>query len=135
MPARVFAFVLADDAERYTAKELADGLQVSPAAISGALRVLIQAGLIGREREPGSPVDQYRIYDSDVWSAIYGPRVAQMERSEATLQGFLDEMDPGRPGAQRVRETLEFFRFFRKETATFIERWHRYREEYDLGVR
>jgi hypothetical protein len=40
MPARVFAYVLADDAERYTAAELADALRVSPAAISGAVRTL-----------------------------------------------------------------------------------------------
>ncbi|HEU0285555.1 MAG TPA: helix-turn-helix domain-containing protein, partial [Nocardioidaceae bacterium] len=44
MPSRVFAYFLADEAERYTARELATGLRVSPAAISGAVRYLIQAG-------------------------------------------------------------------------------------------
>ena len=44
MPARVFAAILADDAGRLTAGELAERLQVSPAAISGAVRYLTQAG-------------------------------------------------------------------------------------------
>ena len=35
MPARVFAYILADDRSVYTAAELAQGLHVSPAAISG----------------------------------------------------------------------------------------------------
>lgn len=134
MPAQVFAYVLADDAERYTAKDLADGLQVSPAAISGAVRVLLQAALLGREREPGSRVDHYRIYDSDIWSAIYDPRIAQLERSEAILQKFLDEMNPDRAGAQRVRETLEYFRFFQHEAAETMQRWRLYRAEHGLGV-
>ena len=38
MPARVFASVLAEDAGALTAAELAERLQVSPAAISGAVR-------------------------------------------------------------------------------------------------
>ena len=42
MPARVFACVLADDAGALTAGELAERLQVSPAAISGAVRWLTQ---------------------------------------------------------------------------------------------
>ena len=52
MPARVLAYALADDADRYTASELASGLRVSPAAISGAVRTLVQFGLLRREREP-----------------------------------------------------------------------------------
>ena len=53
MPARVFAYVIADDAERYTARELAEGLRVSPAAISGALKVLVGSGILARDRTPG----------------------------------------------------------------------------------
>ena len=61
MAARVFAYVLAEDAERYTAADLAKGLGVSRAAISGAVRDLVHAGLVSKEREPGARVDHYRI--------------------------------------------------------------------------
>src|SRR6185436_10524901 len=50
MPARVFAAILADDGGRLTARELAERLSVSPAAISGAVRYLTQAGMIERGR-------------------------------------------------------------------------------------
>ena len=45
MPARVFACVLADDSGGLTAADLAERLQVSPAAISGAVRWLMQMHL------------------------------------------------------------------------------------------
>lgn len=134
MPARVFAFVLADDAESYTASELAEGVQVSPAAISGAVRMLVQAGLLGREREPGSRVDHYRVYDSDVWSAIMDQRMPLMDRTISTLERLVADLDESRPGGMRARETLEFYRFMRSEQAELMERWRKYRAEHSFGV-
>jgi ABC-2 type transport system ATP-binding protein len=46
MPARVFAALLATDSGRLTAAELGERLQVSPAAISGAVRYLTQVALV-----------------------------------------------------------------------------------------
>jgi hypothetical protein len=42
--ARRSSTVLAEDADRYTAGELAAGLRVSPAGISGAVRCLVHPG-------------------------------------------------------------------------------------------
>ena len=36
MAARVFAYALAEDSDRYTAADFAEGLQISPAAVSGS---------------------------------------------------------------------------------------------------
>lgn len=134
MPARVFAYVLADDAEKYTASELAEGLQVSPAAISGAVRMLVRGGLLGKERAPGSRVDHYRVYDSDVWSAIFDQRMPIIDRTITTLERLLVDLNPDRPGAKRARETLEFYRFIRSEQAALMERWRKHRQEHNLGV-
>ena len=46
MPARVFVALLATDSGRLTAAELAELLQVSPAAVSGAVRYLAQVSLV-----------------------------------------------------------------------------------------
>ena len=54
MPARVFAALLASEPGRLNAAELAELLQVSPAAVSGSVRYLSQVGLVSRESEPGS---------------------------------------------------------------------------------
>ncbi|MQA15229.1 MAG: MarR family transcriptional regulator [Pseudonocardiaceae bacterium] len=128
MPARVFAYVLADDAERYTAGELAAGLRVSPAAISGAVRFLVQAGLLGKEREPGARADHYRVYDDDVWSAITKQQDPIFERYDDVLSEGVELLDQTRPGGRRVRETLEFYRFMHAEMPMMMERWRQHRD-------
>jgi predicted transcriptional regulator len=126
MPARVFAFVLADDAERYTANDLASGLQVSPAAISGAVRHLVQLGYLAKERLPGDRADTYRIYDSDVWGSIVMQQdhvLESYERVAAEGARILGDT----PGGRRLRETEEFFAFLRSEQPRIIQRWHEHR--------
>ncbi|WP_232331731.1 GbsR/MarR family transcriptional regulator [Nocardia puris] len=129
MSARVFAYVLADDADRYTAQELATGLRVSAAAISGAVRHLVQIGLLGREREPGARTDTYRVYDDDVWYAITMHRQEALDRSIRFLSDGVELLDHARPGGQRVRETLEYYRFMRAEVPDAMRRWQRRRAE------
>ena len=123
MPARVFAFALADDADHYTAGELARRLRVSPAAISGAVRYLVQVGLLGREREPGARSDTYRIYDDDVWYAITMQREPLLRRWEEGLAEGVQLLGTDRPGGQRLKETQEFFAFLRAELPRLLERW------------
>jgi DNA-binding transcriptional regulator GbsR (MarR family) len=123
MAARVFAFALADDADRYTASELADGLRVSPAAISGAVRFLVQSGLLGKEREPGSRSDTYRVYDDDVWGAITRQRLPMLDRWADGLSEGLERLDPKSPGWRRLRETQAYFEFVREHSAELMERW------------
>src|ERR1700743_728911 len=50
MPARVFVALLVTDSGRLSAAELAAVLRISPAAVSGAVRYLIQLGLAHQER-------------------------------------------------------------------------------------
>ena len=52
LPARVFVALLVEDAGYLSAAELAERLHISPAAVSGAVRYLIQVQLVRREREP-----------------------------------------------------------------------------------
>src|SRR3954467_5891781 len=66
MPARVFSALLATDSGAMTTAEIVDVLEVSPAAISGAVRYLIEQNLARREWQPGSRREVYRLHD-DVW--------------------------------------------------------------------
>jgi predicted transcriptional regulator len=129
MPARVFAYVLAHDAERYTAAELATALQVSPAAISGAVRTLVQAGLLGKEREPGARVDTYRIYDEDVWGTITAQRSQQIAPFEQLAEEGAELLGPHTPGGRRMRETQEFYAFMRRTFSEMIEEWRQHRRK------
>jgi DNA-binding transcriptional regulator GbsR (MarR family) len=127
MPARVFAYVLAEDAERYTAAELAGGLRVSLAAISGAVRYLLQVGLLTKEREPGSRSDHYRIFDEDIWGTIISQRLHVLQIYEDAAAEGVKLLKAGSAGARRMRETQEFYAFLRREQPKMMERWREHR--------
>ena len=60
MPGRVFGALLVADPPEQTAEELADTLQASRGAISGATTLLEAMGLIDRTRKPGDRKDYFR---------------------------------------------------------------------------
>jgi DNA-binding transcriptional regulator GbsR (MarR family) len=123
MPARVLAYALADDADRYTATDLAEGLRVSPAAISGAVRQLVQYGLLSREREPGTRSDLYVLDDRDLWSRFIGAELAQLDRFVEAVGAGIDIIGGDRPGGRRLVETRDFLSFLRGALAEALERW------------
>lgn len=127
MAARVFAYVLAEDSDRYTAAELADGLRVSPAAISGAVRYLVDARLLFREREPGMRGDLYRVYDDDVWSAIMAARGTVTDHFLVAIDEAIDLIGEDTRGGRRLLETRQFFSFFQREMDAMMERWREHR--------
>lgn len=129
MPARVFAYMLADDATRHTAAELAAGLQVSPAAVSGAVRYLQQVGFLARGREPGARVDHYRLR-GDLWYEMYMSRMGLLESWEQVLGEAADLLGPDRPGTARLRDSQQFFAFIRADLPMVMERWRQYREQH-----
>ncbi|QVQ50713.1 MarR family transcriptional regulator [Spiractinospora alimapuensis] len=128
MPARIFAFALIDDSDRYTAAEFAEALRVSPAAVSGAVRTLVLMGLLGKEREPGSRSDQYRIYDDDIWRAITMNMLPLLDRAAQGIDESMEALAGHEPGARRLRESQEYFRFMAAEFPSLVDRWHAHRE-------
>ena len=123
MPARVFACVLAEDSGRLTAREIAERLQVSPAAVSGAVRYLVQVRLLHRERDPGARSDHYAISEHDPWYAAITDRTVLLERWEATTARGAELLGEDRPAGRRLRETQEFFSFLRGELPALMDRW------------
>jgi DNA-binding transcriptional regulator GbsR (MarR family) len=122
MPARVFACVLADDDGRLTAGELAERLDVSPAAISGAVRYLMQVGMLDRRREPGERRDHYVLRD-DLWYEVYAYRGEMLRRWEQAMVEGAELLGTDRPAGRRIEETREFFAFLREELPAMMERW------------
>jgi DNA-binding transcriptional regulator GbsR (MarR family) len=127
MPARVFAYILAEDRDRYTAAELAEGLQVSPAAISGAVRYLTQTRLVVKERRPSGRGDLFRVVDGDIWGTIMTARLSQMDDYVASLDKAVALLEPGSPGRARVEETRDYFAFVREGMVDLAERWGKLR--------
>jgi DNA-binding transcriptional regulator GbsR (MarR family) len=129
MPARVFAYVLADDADRYTAAQLAEGLQVSPAAISGAVRYLVDTGLLIKERAPGRRGDIFRVVDGDIWSTITTARKPMIDNFIAAVDDAIALIGEETPGGRRLVETADFLRFTRADLEDLPRRWASYRDD------
>lgn len=124
MPARVFAFILADDQAAYTASELAGGLDVSPAAISGAVRYLTDTHLVVRERNPAGRGDLFRVRDGDIWGTIQASRLPLLDHIIVSVREAAELLPAGSAGRARVEETRDYFTFIRDDARGLDERWH-----------
>jgi DNA-binding transcriptional regulator GbsR (MarR family) len=122
MPARVFAALISTDDGRLTAAELAERLQISAAAVSGAVRYLEQVSLVGREREPGSRRDRYVIQD-DLWYEAILRREQLLTRWERALNEGVDALGAGSPAGRRLASSVAFFEFLQAELPALLERW------------
>jgi len=127
MPARVFAFILADDQSSYSAAELARGLDVSPAAISGAVRYLSDTHMVVRERNPAGRGDLIRVRDGDIWGTIQAARLPMLDGIIESVNAAVDLLPPGSAGRARVEETRDYFTFIREDARGLTERWHTWR--------
>jgi len=133
MPARVFVALLATDSGRLTAAQLGELLGVSPGAISGAVRHLIQLNLASRERVPGSRSDHYRVHD-DVWHAAILRRDQMLHRWGVSVREGVAALGPDTPAGERLADTLAFFEFLEQELPLILERWRARRDTLRAGA-
>ena len=128
LPSRVFAALLVDDDGRMTAAELGDALDISPAAVSGAVNYLARIGMLRRERVRGSRRDVY-VVDDDAWhdammrhDQLYGP-------IKASLEHALTALGEDAPAHLRLSLTREFLVFLEDEFDTLAEKWEKRKSE------
>lgn len=131
MPARVFAAAMVDDDGRMTSAELAEFLEISPASVSGAVRMLTQLGLLRRERERGTRRDVY-VVDDDAWyqavvhrDQLYGPMIH-------ALGVAADQVERGSLAHRRLTLAKEFLIFVQEEFGSILTRWENRKR--DLGL-
>jgi DNA-binding transcriptional regulator GbsR (MarR family) len=126
MPARVFVALLITDSGRLTAAELAEVLRISPAAVSGAVRYLVQLGLVHKERVPGSRRDYYRM-PGNMWDDMLRMRDQVMSRWTALVREGIDLVGQDTPAGARLAEQAAFLEFVSKELSGVLARWDQYR--------
>ena len=132
MAGRVLFALMTADEPGLTATELANRLDASAAAISGAVRYLLQLELVLREAVPGSRRDVYRLPDN-TWYAtaatkarFYDVIIAAVDDSIGGLGG------PDTPAGGRVTEMRDFFDFVRGEMPGLLDRWQASRKSRDV---
>ena len=122
MPARVFVALLVSDAGRLTAAELVDLLQISPAAVSGAVRYLTGLGLVHKERVPGSRREYYRM-PGDIWHQVVLLRNHVLTRWAALLKEGIDLVGADTPAGRRMTGHADFIEFLTAEMPAVMARW------------
>jgi DNA-binding transcriptional regulator GbsR (MarR family) len=127
MPARVLVALLATESGSATAAELGASLQVSAAAVSGAVRYLGQLELVTKEREPGVRQDRYRV-SSDLWYEAVQRKDKIYARWSETLSDGVRAAGIGSEAAARLDDTRRFFEFVSLETPVMMSRWRAIRE-------
>lgn len=129
MAGRVFAALLTQDTGRLTAAELAEVLQVSPAAVSGAVRYLTTVNMVTREREPGSRRDFYALNPDDLWYDMITQREQYMMRWAGALREGVAALGETTPAGIRIRETVAFLEFIHEEMPGMMKKWHERRDQ------
>lgn len=128
LASRVFAQLLADDDGRMTAAELTEALDVSPAAISGAVRYLAHAMLIGKERERGSRRDVY-VVKTDAWHTAMLSRDRLLTQMEATVRSGLEAVGPDSQAGRRLQLTVEYFEYLFTKMESIRAGWEERKAE------
>jgi len=123
MPGRVLVAMMSADEDSLTAADLSARLAVSPAAISGAVRYLIQFGLLERAPAPGSRRDRYRMpngawYEASVTKGDVLKTLADLADGGVSALGGATT-----PAGARVAEMRDFFRFVQGELEDLLTRW------------
>ncbi|HEX6352051.1 GbsR/MarR family transcriptional regulator [Actinophytocola sp.] len=128
MPARVFGALLVTDAGKLTAGEVSDMLRVSPAAVSGAVRYLMQVGLIVRRRDPGERRDHYEVTD-DLWYEAYANRDPQLKQWAEVMAVGVAAVGADTKAGWRLETSRQFFEFLRAEIPDLLRRWREYQQD------
>ncbi|HZG89659.1 MAG TPA: MarR family transcriptional regulator [Pseudonocardia sp.] len=122
MSARVLALFVCTDAATLTGADIAGHLGVSPAAVSGAVRSLQQAGLLQRSPSPGSRRDHYRL-SGDAWTDA---GVVKRDRFDA-LARLADDglalVEAHGEAAARLTRMRDFYAFLAEEIPALLDRW------------
>ena len=122
MPARVFVALLVTDSGRLSSAELVELLQISPAAVSGAVRYLTGLGLVHKERVPGSRREYYRM-PADIWRQVMQMRVQVLARWTALLKEGIDIVGQDTPAGRRMTGHAAYFGFRAAQMPDLFARW------------
>jgi DNA-binding GntR family transcriptional regulator len=122
MPARVLSLAIAAPEESLTAREIAERLGVSAAAVSGAVRYLGTVNLIRRFRTPGERVDRFGLGD-DVWGPVFEAEIAAYGPLTEMCARALDDDQLAGHGRERVADTRDFLQFMQGEMTELVRRW------------
>jgi DNA-binding MarR family transcriptional regulator len=123
MTARVLAALLFTDQPSMTMGELAERLEASSGAISGAIRMLTSVGLAERVPVPASRRDHYRLRD-DAWAVLYTNQNAVISAMQTAAEAGIAAAGNDSLAGRRLTEMRDFYTFLLGEIPALLDRWH-----------
>lgn len=123
MPSRVLSCLMATEDGTLTSAELAQRLQISPAAVSGAIRYLSSQRLVRRTHAPGNRRELYRV-DGDVFYQAFVDSAQILSQWRRTLLDGIDAVGADSEAGRRLALTAEFVEFLDQELTNMLGRWN-----------
>lgn len=127
MAARVLAAFLFTDKPSLTAGDLSEELEASAGSVSGAIKMVMQMGLIERVPVRGSRREHYRMRDR-AWSTLYSRQHAPIDDILSAVARGVEAVEPG-PARERLAYMRDFYEFLLGEVPALIERFEQRRGE------
>lgn len=127
MAARVLAAFLFTDKPSLTAGDLSEDLEASAGSVSGAIKMVMQMGLIERVPVRGSRREHYRMRDR-AWTTLYSRQHAPIDDILSAVARGVEAVEPG-PARERLAYMRDFYEFLLGEVPALIERFEQRRGE------
>ena len=128
MTGRVSGWLLLCTPPVQSLTEIAEGLGVSKAAVSGAARLLLQNRIVERISEPGQRGDSYRALPADPDGIIPLDHVRTLHRLIERALLTVADRDQSQPNYALMRDLLEFTAFAEAELPALCARWREHRK-------
>lgn len=123
MAARVLFTMMAAEERTLTAAELGERLGVSPAAISGAVRLLTQMRLVVREPVPGSRRDVYRLPD-DAWYELTLTKMPIFRQITGEASAAVEAVGgDGTAAGANLARMRDYFEYVERELPQLLGKW------------
>ncbi|MEB3030943.1 GbsR/MarR family transcriptional regulator [[Mycobacterium] nativiensis] len=122
MTARVLATLLFTEQPTTTMGELAEKLQASAGAISGAMKMLTAVGLAERVPVPGSRREHYRLRD-DAWAVLFTNQNVTIAAMQDAAAAGIAATGGDHPAHHRLTQMRDFYTFLLAEIPALLERW------------
>lgn len=125
MGARALAAFLFSDEDTLTAGDLADELGVSAGSVSGAVKMVVQMGLIERIYVAGSRREHFRMRDN-AWTTLYSRQHSVVDDVLRAVEKGVEAVGPGR-ARDRLEYMRDFYTFLLNEAPMLVERFEQER--------
>ncbi|MDD7814114.1 GbsR/MarR family transcriptional regulator [Mycolicibacter sinensis] len=122
MTARVLAALLFTERSTMTMGELAEKLQASAGAISGAMKMLTAVGLAERVPVPASRREHYRLRD-DAWAVLFTNQNVTISAMQDAAAAGIAAIGADHPAHRRLTQMRDFYTFLLGEIPALLDRW------------